>query len=336
MPDYRKKKRNRVSKLPAVPAADLERLRGDLKTGGEARYRALVALVGRVKAGEEIADLIPELASAALDLDMGTYHKAYEVFGELVNANHSIEKALPALVMRAEDTYRSGQQVRWILLRYAEKTTANADQVFAEVERSLLGPKKIKTKDDFPQWVRQLKALQKKSVVAQTLSWGDKGVLIRSGELSWFGAGTGGYSQTYLDFLENGPKGLWIDRAMPESTRLKLYAVLGAEAPVVKLIPEKRAEVENVFLSWEKKFGRGGGECAECKPRLDLLRLGEEKIQGCATCGQLYHHTVEHYHDAMEPNEDIEMTEKCEFDTIRKKILSRVEENEAYEIVGEV
>ncbi|MBL8995328.1 MAG: hypothetical protein JNM63_18425 [Spirochaetia bacterium] len=289
----------------------------------------------RIKSGEDFSELIQDLAPCVLDLDLGTYLKAYEVFGRLVDAGASLEDALPQLVERAQDYYSSGQQVRWILLRWVEKETSNADSIFAEVERALIRPKNLKS-EDWPAWVLQLDALRKKSIVAQTLTWKSYGVRIGSGELSWFAEGSGGYSQTYLEFLANGPKGLWIDRAMPEATRVKIYKILGADAPVVKQIPEKLAEVEKVFADWEKKLGRGSAECAACKPARDLLVFESGTVQGCESCGQLYLHTVEHYHDVLEPNQDIELVRKYDFDEMQKLVLSHVGENEAYEIKGEV
>lgn len=58
--------------------------------------------------------------------------------------------------------------------------------------------------------------------------------------------------------------------------------------------------------------------------------LREQKV--CLKYGWLYHCTVEHFRDAMQPNEDIEMLRKCDFEEIRKLILSEIADNESYEI----
>ncbi len=186
-------------------------------------------------------------------------------------------------------------------------------------------------------------------MATKTLRWETYGVTIGGGRLNWFEDAGGSYSQSYTEFLADGQKLLWIDRAMPEEIRQQVYAALGSKAPHEPSLEERRQEFMDFCDAWQKRTFLAKASCPVCSQipnhasrgennadgpwdsfpaghasltRL-LANLHRHEIHGCEKCGQWYDYST--YHDnIMGQQENSEDLDKIEVDAVRAQWLADI------------
>ncbi len=353
-----------------------------LRAGGRERNVALTGILEHTEL-PLATGVLEELTECINDTAYGNNRLAADIFQYLSSSGFDIGQAIPLLLVKARDNDGFGRRVQGILLSFAGKSLQNARTLRDQAVKAgfIMEPRPAGYKtsgflpydepgfdepvfEDPAGWVTELNGIIEKSVQPRTLRWPPGyGVKIGGGKLQWFADGGGGYSQAYDEFLVNGPRRLWIDRAMPGECRVEIYQTLGAEAPAVKPIPERCREMDQMFSAWDRRYGRGNPECESCslippcswETRIDGLFVGGEKglpgsrhrfvdillfnagtVSGCPECGRLYVQSREHYRDVYLPDEDTEYLEKYDSGTILELVLKHVRENEPYEILASI